>query len=86
MVWEIIFLLVILKIPIVYLCGVIWWAIRADGSEPADPVAVAQLSDTPPAGGPPRRRRRGGRRPLRPHTPGHGSGVTPPAQRGTVHS
>ena len=37
--WEIVFMLVLLKIPIVYLCLVVWWAIRAeplpdDGEEP----------------------------------------------------
>ena len=30
MVWEAIFLLVILKIPIVYLCCVVYWAIKAE--------------------------------------------------------
>jgi hypothetical protein len=29
-VWEIVFLMVILKIPIVYLCWVVWWAIKAE--------------------------------------------------------
>jgi hypothetical protein len=29
-IFEIVFLLVILKIPIVYLCAVVWWAIRAE--------------------------------------------------------
>jgi hypothetical protein len=28
-VWELVFLMVILKIPILYLCGVVWYAIRA---------------------------------------------------------
>ena len=32
--WEAIFLLVVLKIPLVYLGFVVWWAIRA---EPAPP-------------------------------------------------
>jgi hypothetical protein len=41
--WEGIFLLLILKIPLIYLCAVVWWAIRAeptveggtgDGGEP----------------------------------------------------
>ena len=45
MVWEAIFLLVILKIPIVYLCCVVYWAIRAE-PRPEEhaalqPVAVA---------------------------------------------
>ena len=39
-VWEAIFLLIVLKIPVVYVCCVVWWAIRAepkpfDGLEPA---------------------------------------------------
>ena len=29
MTWELIWMLVILKIPVVYLCLVVWWAIRA---------------------------------------------------------
>jgi hypothetical protein len=29
-VWEFIFLMVILKIPILYLCAVVWWAVRAE--------------------------------------------------------
>ena len=29
MLWEVFFLLVVLKIPVVYLCVVVWWAIRA---------------------------------------------------------
>jgi hypothetical protein len=28
--WEIVFMLVVLKIPVVYLCAVVWWAIRAE--------------------------------------------------------
>jgi hypothetical protein len=28
-VWELVFLMVILKIPILYLCGVVWYAIKA---------------------------------------------------------
>jgi hypothetical protein len=29
-VWELIFLMLIMKIPVVYLCLVVWWAIRAE--------------------------------------------------------
>jgi len=29
-VWELVFMLVILKIPVVYLCAVVWYAIRAE--------------------------------------------------------
>jgi hypothetical protein len=46
MVWEVVFMLVLLKIPIVYLCTVVWWAIRA---EPHDerPSVAARIPDTP---------------------------------------
>jgi hypothetical protein len=81
MVWEIVFMLVLLKIPLVYLCMVVWWAIRA---EPRDeqPAAPVRVSDTPDDDGPargrspaPRSDRPGGRRgartvrraPARPH-------------------
>jgi hypothetical protein len=67
-IWEIVFLMVILKIPIVYLCWVIWWAIKS----PPDPeehaaVSVAVGDDEPPRGP---RRLRAPRR-LRP-SPGRG--------------
>jgi hypothetical protein len=29
-IWELVFMLVILKIPVVYLCAVVWYAIRAE--------------------------------------------------------
>lgn len=55
-------MLVLLKIPLVYLCMVVWWAIRA---EPRDeqPTVAARVSDTPSTlitGGP--SSPRGGRR------------------------
>jgi hypothetical protein len=43
MVWEFIFMMLVLKIPIVYLCLVVYWAIKAEPKppEPAHlPVAV----------------------------------------------
>ena len=64
--WELIFLMFILKIPIVYLCFVVWWAIKA---EPKPLEGAARLVEpTPPrwspsAGlrlGPHRRGPRGG--------------------------
>jgi hypothetical protein len=85
MVWEIVFMLLILKIPIVYLCVVVWWAIKAEPLPP-DLAAVAAMSDTPPSGGSPRRTRVNRRRPVRPHTPGRRSGASPPPQRGGVRS
>lgn len=46
MVWEALFLLVVLKIPVVYLCLVVWWAIRAEPTaEP--PTAPVHVIDTP---------------------------------------
>ncbi|HET9286662.1 MAG TPA: hypothetical protein VFO26_03810 [Gaiella sp.] len=46
MVWEAIFMLVLLKIPIVYLCMVVWWAIRAEPREEQPPTGV-RVPDTP---------------------------------------
>lgn len=83
MAWEIVFMLVILKIPIVYLCVVIWWAIKAE-PQPPELTDVQMLSDTPPSGGAPRRSRAGRRRPARPHTPGRGSRPLP--RRGGVRA
>jgi hypothetical protein len=61
MVWEIVFMLLILKIPIVYLCVVVWYAIREEPA-PTDPAAPVRVADTPPSGGTPYRSRRGGAR------------------------
>ena len=49
MVWETVFFLVVLKIPVVYLACVVWWAIRAE-PDPSQPTAVRVVSDTPPDG------------------------------------
>jgi len=59
--WEAIFLLVVLKIPMIYLAVVVWWAIKAeplpgDGGEPIR--AVVPLT---PCGWDDQRRRRMGR-------------------------
>ncbi|HEX5027926.1 MAG TPA: hypothetical protein VFV56_03850 [Gaiellaceae bacterium] len=35
-VWEAIFMLLILKIPIFYLCGVVWYAVHAEPLPPAE--------------------------------------------------
>jgi len=62
-VWELVFMLVVLKIPVVYMCAVVWWAIRA---EPR-PLAGAQVRsplDPPPGCG---WKRRNGPRRLGPH-------------------
>jgi hypothetical protein len=45
MTWELIWMLVILKIPVVYLCLVVWWAIRSE-PKPLEP-AVARVPVEP---------------------------------------
>jgi hypothetical protein len=74
--WELIWMLVILKIPIVYLCCVVWWAIRAEPT-PLEPAAkLAELEPDPKPGW------RFSR--LRPHRPGrgpHGSPTRTPRRR-----
>jgi hypothetical protein len=48
--WELIFLMFVMKLPILYLIGVVWWAVRAvpDPYEPAALVpAVLPLSPRP---------------------------------------
>jgi hypothetical protein len=64
-VWEFVFMIVILKIPIVYLCLVVWWAVRAE-PEPLEPAVLpAELPEDPFGRGwrfrPDRPRRRGPR-------------------------
>lgn len=85
MAWEIVFMLLILKIPIVYLCVVVWWAIKAEPL-PSDPAGVVVMSDTPPSGGSPRRQRVNRRTPRRPHTPGRRHGASPLPPRGGVRA
>ena len=41
-------MLVILKIPVVYLCAVVWWAIRAEPRPQEGVVASVSLAPTPP--------------------------------------
>lgn len=86
MVWEIVFMLIILKIPIVYLCVVVWYAIKAEPLPPDEREAAPVLSDTPPPGGLSHRQRVAGRRPVRPHTPGRSRGTSPLPQRGGVRA
>ena len=64
-------MLVLLKIPLVYLCMVVWWAIRAEPRE-EQPVAPARVPDTPDGPSPwtrsTRGRTAGGRRGPHPRT------------------
>ena len=45
-------MLVLLKIPLVYLCMVVWWAIRAEPRE-EQPTVAARVPDTPVSPAPP---------------------------------
>ncbi|HSF61958.1 MAG TPA: hypothetical protein VLA69_09705 [Gaiellaceae bacterium] len=68
-VWEAIFMLVVLKIPLVYLATVVWWAVRAEplpGDDGERPDVFVPL--TPCGWNEWRRRRptRPGKRPIRP--------------------
>ena len=49
MVWEAVFFLLVLKIPVIYLGVVVWWAIRGEPDK-GEPAAVAAVTDTPPEG------------------------------------
>ncbi len=58
-VWELVFLMVILKIPIVYLCGIVVYAIRSEPDPEEGAFITARLgSDDSGPGWSPRRRRR----------------------------
>ena len=50
MTWELIWMLVILKIPVVYLCTVVWWAIRAEPRPPEPAVKTVRAEPEPPPG------------------------------------
>jgi hypothetical protein len=65
-VWELLFLMVILKIPILYLCIVVWWAVRAEPRPLEAAPLAARLPD--PGSAPPR----GFGRPPRPRRGPHG--------------
>jgi hypothetical protein len=43
-VWELIWLMLIMKIPILYLCWVVYWAIKAE-PRPEQPAALVALDD-----------------------------------------
>jgi hypothetical protein len=47
MVWEFVFLMVILKIPVIYLCLVVYWAIKG-GRGPAEPARLLSSPDVDP--------------------------------------
>lgn len=55
--WELIWLMVIMKIPILYLCWVVYWAIKAEPRS-EQPVSVLVDEDGGPATWNPARRPR----------------------------
>jgi hypothetical protein len=66
MVWEFIFMMLILKIPIVYLCLVVYWAVKAEPEPPEHAVVRHELPGPAPDPRPsPRTQSR--RPPPRPH-------------------
>jgi hypothetical protein len=69
MVWEFIFMMLILKIPIVYLCLVVYWAVKAEPEPPEHALLPAKLPGPAPEPRPPWR----APGPRRPHPRPHGS-------------
>ena len=63
MTWELVWMLVILKIPVIYLCLVVWWAVRSKPA-PLEPALLPATLEIDPRPGwrflrGPRRPRRG---------------------------
>ncbi|MFL5927508.1 MAG: hypothetical protein ACJ77E_11305 [Gaiellaceae bacterium] len=56
--WELIFMLLVLKIPMIYLGLVVWWAIRAEPEPGVDPTETSVWRPWRKPSGP--RPRRGG--------------------------
>ena len=46
--WELVFMMLVLKLPIAYLVGVVVWAIRAT-PDPYEPAALVREHESPPA-------------------------------------
>ncbi|HZD86736.1 MAG TPA: hypothetical protein VE088_01870 [Gaiellaceae bacterium] len=66
-VWELVFLMVILKIPIAYLCTVVWYAIKAKPRRGGTDTVAVRAEPDPPAGGSTFLASRRRPRPSRPH-------------------
>jgi hypothetical protein len=58
---EIVFLMLVLKLPILYLIGVVYWAVKAEPPPPEPALLPATLQEEPPFA-PVRFRPRGPRR------------------------
>src|SRR5256886_14425211 len=73
--WEIMFMVLILKTPMIYVCWIVWWAIKAEPVAGAEGDEAHEVNWTPwrrPAG--PRPRRGGPHRPRRAAPAGRGRG------------
>jgi hypothetical protein len=60
--WEAIFMLLVLKIPLIYLAGVVWWAIRAEPVPEGGSGGECAVVPLTPCGWDEWKRRRGARR------------------------
>lgn len=78
-VWEAIFMLLVLKIPLIYLSVVVWYAVRAEPEPAAGGDEVGVLAPLTPCGWDDWKRRRPRPNGLRPRTPG-------PRLRARVHA
>ena len=67
--WELIFLMFLMKLPIAYLVGVVWWAVRAEPRPEEGAAKLAALDPDPP----PRFFTRFRSRPRNPRSGPHGS-------------
>ena len=77
--WELIWLMVIMKIPILYLCWVVYWAIKSE-PQPEEPATVAVRSDDGPSSWQPQPR------PRRPGPHGHPTRTYARTRRARVHA
>jgi hypothetical protein len=68
-VWEALFMLVVLKIPVVYLGCVVWWAIRAEPLPEGGPDEAALVPVSPCGWEDWKRRRASSYRPRPPYRP-----------------
>lgn len=50
--WELVFMMFVLKLPILYLVGVVWWAVRAE-PDPYQPAELVPARREPEPGRPP---------------------------------
>ncbi|HET9437453.1 MAG TPA: hypothetical protein VFO64_04570 [Gaiellaceae bacterium] len=67
--WEAVFMLVVLKIPVIYLAAVVWWAVRAEPTGEVGGDEAGVLTPLPPCGWDDWKRRRARVRGWRPNRP-----------------